>query len=240
MKHGRNLAVFALATTGAVLMVGAVACSQARMALPGDLQGSAQVMSCKGRMGFNENFEMGVYRVFDVKRGWTKRTAWGFFNHEKSRSSQKYEYALTGSDGAVWRGQALAKLRESDFRTEAWGGELEIGLASDQNLFIRLGREDAKSGWTMFLMKNLDNVMEGWLGNGAAEYRIKGTRRLAGTPMPLTEASGYVISRDGRSLAAVDVVNAGSVAFSRSLELKERDLLAAAAAALLLYQDLED
>lgn len=223
-----------------LILVGAWGCHSARMAVPGDLKDSGQMMTCKGRGGFDETFDLGSYRVHEVKRGWTKRTAWGFLIWEKSSASQKYEFSLTGSDDAVWNGQAITNLNQKDLKSEAWGGELQIGLSSEQNLVVRFGKQDVKAGWTMVLMKNKDNVLEGLLGNGSIVYSIDGTKKLAGSPMPLGDASGYIITRNGRNVCAVEVINEGAVWFAPSLTSDERDLLAAAATGLLLFKDLEE
>ncbi len=232
--------IFVMAMTGGLVLSGSWGCHSARMAVPGDLKDSAQVMTCQGRGGFDETFTMGTYRIHEVKRGWTKRTSWGFLFWEKSTASQKFEYALTGSDDVVWNGQAVTNLNQKDLKSETWGGELQIGLSAEQNLVVRLGKKDGSTGWTMLLMKNRANVLEGLLGNGSIVYEIKGTKKLDGSPMPLGDASGYLLTRTGQNVCAVEVINEGAVWFAGSLTSDERDLLAAAAVGLLLYKDLEE
>jgi len=109
---------------------------------------------------------------------------------------------------------------------------------SNQNLVVRLGR-GAGEAWTMVLNQRSDeDLMTGYLSSGKENYEVAGTHKLAGTPMPLADASGYVLAKNNVPVAAVDVINDGAVWLSQGLSGSERDGLAAAAAALLLFQDL--
>ena len=57
--------------------------------------------------------------------------------------------------------------------------------------------------------------------------------------MPLMENAGFLIYDGARLIAAVDLVNAGAVHFDQALPaVIQREPLAAAAAALLLYRDI--
>lgn len=215
----------------------ALGCSSARMALPENLKESATMMACKGRGGFDESFTMGPYQVVEVKRGWTRKSAWGFLGYSSSNTRQQYEYSLITPEGVQWQGQAATNLRQKELEGEAWGGKLEITLSDKENVVARCS---GPTSWTLVLtLKSSENLFAGIYNSGNQTFEIQGTHKLAGSPMPLTDTSGYLISRGGEVVAAVEVINAGAVWMSPKLTAMERDQLAAAAAALLLYQDLE-
>jgi hypothetical protein len=86
--------------------------------------------------------------------------------------------------------------------------------------------------------KTADDVPKGLLTDGSRTYQVAGTRNLAGTSMPLMETAGFLIRDGNRLVAAVDLINAGSVFLDRQLPAEARDPLAAAAAALLFYRDI--
>lgn len=216
-------------------------CQTARMAVPAGLAADADTYPCIGRGGFSlaEKFTFGPYAVTDVHRGWTHRVAWGIVMYENSRARQQYEFALQASSGRSWQGQAATGVRKEDLKGTAAGGELTWGLSRDVNFVARLGLAGQSNAWTLVLAEERGGVvLKGLLGNGTATYRVEGTRQLAGTSIPLMENAGFLIYAGTRLVAAVDLLNAGSVHFARDLTAVQREPLAAAAAALLLYRDI--
>ncbi len=230
-----KLACLFMLLTAALYLSG---CSAARMAVPADLKESSQMLVCKGRGGFDESFTMGAYNIREVKRGWTRKSAWGFLGYSSSNARQNFEFTLVTPGGEQWQGQGATNLKLKELEREAWGGTLKSTLSEKENLVARCSGPAGE--WTLVLsLDTEENLLKGIFNSGNQTYQITGTHKLAGSPMPLYDASGYLISRGGRQLAAVEVINNGAVWLSRDLSGGERDLLAAAAAALLLYQDLE-
>ena len=227
-------------TFSALLLALAAGCTTARMAVPADLEARSDAYPCVGRGGFtlSEKFSFGPYQVADVKRGWTHRVAWSIAIYERSRVRQQYEFALRAPSGQTWRGQAATGVRRQDLKDAVAGGELTWGLTREVNFVARLGRDGDAGAWNLALAEERGGVLlNGTLTDGRTVYRVEGSRRLAGTSMPLTENAGFLIYDGPRLVAAVDLVNAGSVRFDRELAPAQRDPLAAAAAALLLYRD---
>ncbi|HRT04625.1 MAG TPA: hypothetical protein P5204_02900 [Kiritimatiellia bacterium] len=223
-----------------VLLVHA-GCTTARMAVPADLEARSDAYPCAGRGGFTltEKFSFGPYEVAGVKRGWTHRVAWGIAMYERSRARQQYEFALRAPSGQTWRGQAATGVRKQDLKDAVAGGELTWGLTREVNFVARLGREGQPSAWNLALAEERGGVLlNGTLTDGRTAYRVEGSRQLAGTPIPLMENAGFLIYDGTRLVAAVDLVNAGSVRFDQALSPAQREPLAAAAAALLLYRDI--
>ena len=224
-----------------VLFVLAGGCTTARMAVPPDLESRAEAFPCVGRGGFSlsETFSFGPYEVSDVRRGWTRRVAWGLVFYESSKARQEIEFTLQTPSGQTWQGQAAIGVRKKDLQGTAGGGELTWGLDREVNYVARFGLPGASDAWTLALAEEHgDIVLKGSLSGAGQSYRVEGSRQLAGTPMPLMENAGFLILDGTRLVAAVDVLNAGSVHFDRALTPAQRDPLAAAAAALLLYRDI--
>lgn len=216
-------------------------CQTARMAIPAGLAAEADVYPCLGRGGFSlaEKFAFGPYSVSDVHRGWTHRVAWGIVMYEKSRARQQYEFTLQVPSGRNWQGQVVTGVRQEDLKGTVAGGELTWGLSRDVNFVARLGLAGQSNAWTLLLAEERGGVvLKGLLGDGTATYRVEGTRQLAGSSMPLMENAGFLIYAGTQLVAAVDLLNAGSVHFARGLTAGQREPLAAAAAALLLYRDI--
>lgn len=216
-------------------------CQSARMAIPAELESRSDVYPCIGRGGFtlSETFSFGPYQVVDVRRGWTRRVAWRILPYERTSARQQYEFTLLTPSGETWQGRAAVGVRRENLKDTLAGGELTWGLERDVSVAVRFGLAGATHAWTLLLAEQTqDAVLNGILTNGQVSYRIDGTRNLAGTSIPLMENSGYFILDGARRIAAVDVVNAGSVLFARDLPPAQRPPLAAAAAALLLYRDI--
>ena len=216
-------------------------CTTARMAVPVDLEARSDAYPCVGRGGFtlSEKFTFGPYEVVDVHRGWTHRVAWSIALYERSRARQQYEFALRPPSGQTWHGQAATGVRKQDLKDTVAGGELTWGLAREMNFVARLGRNEQCDAWNLALAEERGGILlNGTLTDGQTAYRIEGSRQLAGTSMPLMENAGFLIYDGTRLVAAVDVVNAGSVRFDQTLTPAQREPLAAAAAALLLYRDI--
>ena len=219
----------------------AAGCTTARMAIPADLEARSDVYPCVGRGGFtlSEKFSFGPYDVVDVRRGWTRRVAWSIAVYERSRARQQFEFALHTPAGQTWQGQAATGVRKQDLKDTVAGGELTWGLAHDVGFVARFGRAGQATAWNLALAEERGGILlNGTLTDGQATYRVEGTRQLAGSSMPLMENAGFLIYDGARLVAAVDLVNAGAVRFDQELTPTQREPLAAAAVALLLYRDI--
>jgi len=211
------------------------------MHIPSELLTSIETYPCIGRGGFtlSEQFSFGPFQVENVHRGWTQTTAWGIVFFERSHTRQQFEYTLQGPTGAPWQGQAATGVRKSDLKGTVAGGDLTWGIGSDQHFVVRIGRGDKPQAWTLVLAEGSgDTTLAGQFSDGQVSYRVEGSHKLAGSPIALTDTTGYLIYQGRLLVAAVDVLNAGSVTFAPEVTVAQRDSLAAAAAALLLYQDL--
>jgi len=80
-------------------------------------------------------------------------------------------------------------------------------------------------------------ALQGVMMVGAARIDISGTHRLDATSLRLGSPAGYIFQVDSQPVGAVEVINGGTVWLSDSLTPEARTAMAAASAALLLYQD---
>lgn len=216
-------------------------CQSAQMAIPPELESRAEVMPCTDRGGFSfsEAFSFGAYHVSQVKRGWTKRVTWGIVFYERSNSRQQFEFQMATPEGVPWLGQASTGVTQSDLKGNAARGQLTWNLSSDLNFVVQLAPTGQSNAWSLVMAeKTKELVMNGQLSNGRTTFRVEGSRDLAGTTMPLMDTAGYLFYKGGKLAGAVDVLNDGAVQLDRQLPATERDALAAAATALLLYRDI--
>ena len=233
LLSSRSLGVFLLSL--------AAGCTAARMAIPADLESRSEAYPCVGRGGFSlsEKFSFGPYEISDIRRGWTHRVAWGLVFYERSKAHQQYEFTLRAPSGKTWQGQAATGVRKEDLKDTVAGGELTWGLSRAVHVVARFGLAGQTNAWTLALAEERgDVVLKGTLADGATIYRVEGTRQLAGTSIPLMENAGFLIYDGTRLVAAIDLLNAGSVYLDRTLSPARREPLAAAATALLLYRDI--
>ncbi len=217
------------------------ACQTARMAVPGFLEERADVLACVGRQGFlrGERFSFGDYQVERVRRGWIRRVDWDLAFAEGKAARQESEYQLRTPEGVLWQGHAITGVRKEDITGKVGRGSWTWELTSERSYLVRFADEKQENFWTLAMAEGLgDTIMNGEFSDGQTIYRVEGTYQLAGTPMPLSDPSGYIIYREHRAVAAVEVINEGAVYLDRELEPLQRDALAAAATALLLYKDI--
>lgn len=218
-----------------------VGCQTARMALPAFLEDRADHLPCEGRQGFKigEEFTFGEYQVHRVKRGWTQRVSWDLAFAEGTARRQEFEYTVQTPDGTQWQGNAVTGVRKQDVSGRIGGGEWTWELSSAINFLVRIADETHQHFWTLAMAEGTsDFVMSGELSDGYTVYRVEGTQQLAGTPMPLSSPSGFIFYEGPRAVAAVEVINQGAVYLDRELDPEQRNIIAVAATALLLYQDI--
>ena len=228
-------------SAAAFLFLAAAGCQSARMAVPPELESGADAWPCIGRGGlaFAENFSFGPYRVSDVRRSWTRRVSWSVAFYGQSSARQRFEFSLQSPSAQAWQAQAATGMRRDDLKESIGGGQLTWGLSRNVEFAARIAPAGDSNAWTLALSDAMDaKPMQGVFSGNGTSFRVEGTHKLAGSSIPLSYPSGFLVFDGPRIVAAIDVVNAGSVYFDRSLPESLRDPLAAASAALLLYRDI--
>lgn len=231
----RNVRATAVA---AALMASAGGCAAAAMSVPADLA-SAPRMEVRGRQGWMPGSRVGFgeYATSRVRRRErTPHVNVGFFT-DRAQFDASYVFRLSHAEAPVaeaacgtWADVASTRIPLGDLRmTET----RDATLACD--ILLEPGGVDADR-WLLELRARRGTQLSGTLENGADAYHVQATTALAGgAGAPCCSTTGYVVrDADGRTVAAVEVINDGAVWLHPSLRGPEREVLATASAALLL------
>lgn len=219
----------------AAALLGLAGCRTARMDLPAELAGLS-ALPVEGRQGwkFNEKIRFGDFEAQDVDRSWTRGSDFRILTYSSSKRRQSYEFTLMerGSPRVNARCEAAFRARGAEVR----GVEIVGTDRSALECSIRLA-DDPQDVWALRLAEEREQPMKGSLRGTGASYEVVGTNRVAGGLLPVEDASGYRFRQGGRALAAVDVLGDGAVYLGSG---EPRVVLAAAAAALLLHENLRE
>ncbi len=224
-------------------LLSCLSCTPARMAVPPDVNASgASALQVSGRQSiniFDETFAFGSYQLLTVDRGWTRSTTWGFFGLENVNASQELSFVLQTPQGENWNCGCASNVdtrslrlflpeQQSEMRWELAGGRSYVcGFQAPDGKLWRLAMARSRS----------DGLLHGLLHGESFQLAVDASNRLSGTGFSLVgEASGYTFSLGAGRMAAVEVINEGRVWLPGDERL--RNPVAAAAAALLLYQDI--
>lgn len=212
----RNHAVAAL------LLLLAAACSTVGFAVPGELSTAAPLV-VSGRQGvlINQRLTFGGYTTGEVRRSATRGTEEsGALATDHGEYRQRYEFALSHID-----------IKVADVRCNAEGsGAQTLNVVWRSKRTLQCDVEMPGSLYVVRLESSRDEPLSGRV-TGDPALAVLGSDRVKGGRIDGT--AGYTIAHDdGTLLAAVDVSNAGTVYLPG-----EDNVVAAVAAALLLYQD---
>jgi hypothetical protein len=220
------------------------------MAVDPQLVSVAKEMKVEGRksFSFDETFFFGPYQVTEVHRGWTRSTGLSIFAHEKrkkefssSKATQKYEFSLKDGKGDVWISQSVTGSNQSSVGfLLGKKTSLAIGVTSESSFVCTFRSENRPEVWRLMINENVDssNSMKGVLSDGKISIAVQETRKLAGTPLPLTDPTGYEFLMNEHLVGSVEVINKGAIWIVPSIEERLHSPLAVTSAALLLYQDI--
>lgn len=209
------------------------------MRLP-DALASAERLPVKGRQGWKllERLEFGGYSVHHVERSLTKGGDLGItipgLGYEGSKRRQSFRFAVEGPDMKPWQGAAATNLRR---RALDVGVEIEFRNKSGFRALLNAEATPTQV-WTLDLTEKSERPLTGTLTGWDKTIAVQGTNRLAGSPFPLGDTSGYVFELNGKPVAAVEVVNNGAVWFAPGLDPALRAPITAAMSSLLLFEEL--
>lgn len=241
------IAFFALAAGG---------CSAARLAVPAALA-AAPELPVANRQGWGRAagrpMTFGPFRADEIRVGWTSspsgrhglvfRTGRGEIELglERFASRQRLAYRLVVDGMPLWDARCLTTRAGRSVGVTRREGDVESTLAigpEDVTLGcvgLPAGPEATDEPWELLLSAADPAVLRGTLRLPNGEVLdVRGSRALAGTSLPAEGAAGYVVEKDGRPLAAIDVLGRGGVRITPEAGQPERDAIAGAAVALLL------
>ena len=209
---------------------------QAAMRLPEELS-AAERWEVKGRQGWKllQRLDYGGVRVFGVQRSLTKGGDLQILFYHGSKRRQTFRFSVADRDGELWQGAAATNLRRRAVEHDGFAAEFRNQSGFSAQLSPA---DEPEAAWLLELFERSEQPLGGTLRRGAETLAVKGTQKLAGTPLPLGETAGYVITRGGRAIAAVEVMNNGAVWLAPDLPAHLRMPVIAAISALLLFEEL--
>lgn len=214
-----------------------------------------------------QKLSFGNYQSSAVKRSWTKGSSWGqgialqndwidqvYF--ERGHRKQTVRFRLSDGRGRESEVTAFAKLRWKDLRFNSKpnhivniiGDILAIGDESQSTYAVRIVTEQSSEPWEMLIDNQAAQVhakkYRGLLARSRDDYyEIVPVSKLLNkkgeaVSLPFGGSVGFEFrNRQGIPVAAVSLIDGGVVYFNLGDE-KEKFLLANAAAALLLQEEI--
>jgi len=236
MNHSRLLTLILIPAL-ALAVPAQAKLKEAAMKLPGELAQTPR-LPVQGRQGWKltERLKFGDFSVHEVQRSITKGSDLQILFYEGSKRRQTFGFTLSEGSTPLWRGAAATNLHRRALESD---DGFAIELRNKSGFAARLSPvADTDKSWTLELTEKGEHPLQGTLSRGNQVIAVKGTNRLAGTPFPLGDTSGYVFEVSGRSVAAVEVINDGAVWLSPGLDPALRAPITAAISALLLFEEL--
>jgi len=207
-----------------------------RMAAPGDLASTAEVLEVSARakgtgLFAAEDFQLGPYQVSHVKRGWSSSESMALGLFSSKTHKQGFHYRFKGQRD--WDGSCEYRAKEQDLKI----GVLLESRKATLSCSCQHGDQDAR-----LELKDEWKPLEGRMHVGNAEYRMSQIAERRSQNGMVVEQSlqspalGYrVDSLRGGSLAAVEVLHPGRIWQHRQLPAEQREPMACLLAGLMLY-----
>lgn len=215
-----------------------------------------------------QKLSFGEFKTTTVKRLWTKGSSWGFgmpvandwverLNIEFVRRKQTVRFSLTDANGNVSEVTAFSKVRWTDLSignnpnsvVNIIGDLLQIGDAGTSTYAVRIFTAKDEQPWEMIIDNNAAQLhaksYTGLLARSKTEYytvtpvyKLMNKQGRAVT-LPFGGSVGFEFkNQSNQAVAAVSLIDNGVVYFNQ-VPVKEKFLLANAAASLLLQQQLD-
>jgi hypothetical protein len=245
-------------------------CSSALIAVDDTGWEQKETLAVKGRNGFliNEKLSFGEFKTTSVKRFWTKGSSWSIstgvndwverLNVEFVKRKQTVRFNLTDAEGNESQVTAFSKVRWTDLTVgnnpnsviNIIGDLLQIGDAGTNTYAVRIAVSKEAAPWEMLIDNNAAQrkakTYRGILARTKSDYYtiapVYQLRNKQGknVSLPLGGSVGFEFQKpDGKTVAAVSLIDNG-VVYLNKLPNEEKFLLANAAAALLLQQQLDE
>ncbi|MBF0470819.1 MAG: hypothetical protein HQL48_05535 [Gammaproteobacteria bacterium] len=222
-------------------------CHQAVMELDPQFSAKADQYAVSGRQGLmlKEKVSFGPYSSGEVDREWDSIGQWQLFGYHSATQDGGFRFQLEGGGGTPWRVECHNRATLREMSLDLLLGENWSWVVESNNRFscgfTRSG-ESSERGWLMALAESGNGTpLGGMIGrsDGLRSWKIEGIDRLQGAAIATAAANGFTITGDHGALAAVEIINEGRVWIAKTVQGEDRDLLAAAALAMLLYREPE-
>jgi hypothetical protein len=214
----------------------AVACQAARLPVPDSLA-AAERLPVTGRQGLQlrPTLRFGSFEAGPIARSWTRGRDRGATTLAlKSERRQTFEFTLHDGGEPHW----FVACRAQAHRVRIDLGLVDVHPSEGSALYCNLqSTADRMTAWEMELKERRGRPLTGTLAHRGDRYDVVGTNRPAGA-LPMDGTVGYELRNGAGVVGAVEVVNRGAVWLHPGIDAETRRLLAAAATALLLLDEL--
>lgn len=215
-------------------------CTSARLAVPASLR-ATPALTVAGRLGDvrSPSLSFGAWRVTGVSRSWVRGAGLdasvGRVAIDLDRASQQFAFDAAEGGRTPWRGACRTTYRHD-------GVVVPVGsLAVHERAVLSCTLGVAgRTPWQLETSADFDRLPHGVLRLGEDTVHIVGMDRLAGSVPTRGLLAGYVMRVGGAPVAAVEIVGNGTVWLDAHPDASYRQALGAAAAALLLFDDLRN
>lgn len=207
-----------------------------------ELPQNAVTHLAKGRNGWlvGQELSFGPYQSSKVKRSWTSAPSLEFVVRLQT-VKDKFRFEMVDSQGNMSEVYMSGELGRKEL--PLFDGSLSLMLP-DEDIFAGMIITNHEN-WEFYIENpNKQTILEkvnGKLSNGTQTIIIKESRYLSSGKKHIGgQALAYNFQVDGKIVGLVEVINKGKVILDDSLPADQKFLLANAAAALLLRQNLMD
>ena len=208
-----------------LLVILAASCTTAQLDLPSD----AWAVEGANPRVWNRSIAFGPYHTSMVDEGTRRSWLADLDVLQVAKADQGYHLAI-GEVAAECHTREIVLGRAGVFVDPTFGGAPLLVCGYD--------RGGSRSVLTLFRSGGTEPSLRGTLRDASGkELEVRSLHRAAGGSFPSGEPFGYEIVRDGGRVAIVETVNRGRVWIDPATP--DREMLAAAAASLLLFRDPE-
>lgn len=186
---------------------------------------------------WNRPIGFGSYRTSTVREGVEFSWSVEAFGVRGGQARAPYRLVLEGPGGSSWEVECRTR------SIEAWRGGWSLDLTELFAPRLVCGVSGAADGrLARLVLGSKGYQLRGVVHDpatsqvGPGVLTVRSVHRLEGTRVPSGEPAGYVLERDGRPIAAVEVLNRGRVWLAPYLDAGTSQTAAATVAALLLFR----
>jgi hypothetical protein len=223
---------FLIVTT---FVLSAPGCKLAAMKLPVELrQSSPMEVSKSGGMFDEPKLSFGAWSTPIVSRGRTHRGKTRLGTATTEEAEQAYSFSL--ARGRIVRFSVSCAVNLRDNHQEVLG--VEVG-AIEQPLTCEIASGDRAERLGHMRVEMTEDYV-GDVQVGRISFDVRAERQADTGGFKASEPFGFVLTEPDGGAAAVQVINTNSVWMSADLDEPTRDVAAAAMAALMLFENLEE
>lgn len=221
------------------------ACSTPDLVLSSDLKNECTTYEVKGKQGLliNQVISWGPYHTSKVKRGWTSYLDIPFTVHFQ-KAKQKFEYVQYLPDGRQCNVMAMSTYKNAELSLLRDFFSLSLDY---ENTFagVIVPKRAEEEYWDFIIHNPGGEDIKNLAGHAISESResikIKGVRKIEGHPgIPQLENFGFEFSYEGKTIAAVSVINNGRVYLGNDIPDHVKPVTASLISAFLLRQDISE